>query len=174
MITGDKVVLCDKTLDEARRDFIWQRDAELMALSGYPRLEETFVQYLTQCVTSYRKQPEREIFTIETLSDHEHIGNCSVYDVDHVKNQAQIGILIGEREYWDMGYGMDAVQTLVNYVFRDMGIKRIYLRTREDNQRARHCFDKCGFEPCTTMWQNGYHFIVMEKLRQTPGAGGIS
>ena len=165
MINGHKVILCPKTLDEARRDYRWQKDSELMAFSGYPRLEENFAQYLTHCLSAYKKQPSREIFTIKTISGHEHIGNCAVYDVDHSKNEAQIGILIGEREYWDLGYGADAVNSLVEHVFKDMDIQRIYLRTREDNLRARACFEKCGFKPCGTLWRDGYNFILMELLR---------
>ena len=121
MIIGNKIILRHKTLDEARRDYRWQSDAELMAFSGYPRLEESFSQYLTHCLNSYKKQPSRELFAIKTLPEMEHIGNCAVYSVDHSKNEAQIGILIGERKYWDLGYGTDAVKTLVDYVFRDMG-----------------------------------------------------
>lgn len=165
MISGHKVILCEKTLDEARRDYRWQKDAELMAFSGYPRLEESFAQYLTHCVGAYKKQPSRELFTIKTIDRNEHIGNCAVYDVDHTKNEAQIGILIGEREYWDLGYGNDAVNTLVAYVFKDMGLNRIYLRTREDNRRARACFEKCGFKACGELRQNGCNFILMELLR---------
>jgi RimJ/RimL family protein N-acetyltransferase len=44
-------------------------------------------------------------------------------------------------------------------------MSRIYLRTREDNLRARHCFEKCGFKSYGTLWQDGYHFILMELLR---------
>jgi RimJ/RimL family protein N-acetyltransferase len=165
MISGNKVILCEKTLDEARRDYRWQTDAELMAFSGYPRLEESFSQYLTHSLGAYKKQPSREIFTIKTIEGGEHIGNCAVYDVDHTKNEAQIGILIGEREYWDLGYGHDAVNTLAGHIFQDIGLRRIYLRTRQDNLRARACFAKCGFKPCGALRQDGYDFILMELLR---------
>jgi RimJ/RimL family protein N-acetyltransferase len=156
------VLLYPKTLDEARRDYRWQSDPELMGLSGYPRLEETFVQYLSDSIIGYKKQPHRELFAIKTIAENEHIGNCSLYDVDYLKKEAQLGILIGERTFWDMGYGTDAVAALTEHAFKEMGLGRVYLRTRENNMRAIMCFKRYGFAPYGTRWQDGYNFILME------------
>ena len=164
-IYGEKVILCRKTLYEALRDFRWQRDAGLMALNGYSRLEETFAQYLTQCVSAYKKQPSHEIFSIKTTSNFEHIGNCAVYEVNRAESEAQIGILIGEPDYWDLGFGSEAVTLLVDHVFRDMGLNRIFLQTRTDNPRAVHCFGKCGFKEYGSLSRGGYDFKLMDLFR---------
>jgi RimJ/RimL family protein N-acetyltransferase len=36
---------------------------------------------------------------------------------------------------------------LLDFAFSQMNLHRVYLRVFEDNQRALHCYEKCGFKP---------------------------
>lgn len=60
-------------------------------------------------------------------------------------DSAELGLFIGEKGEWSKGYGTDAVRTTVAYAFSQMGLRRIYLHTDVENQRAHRCFEKCGF-----------------------------
>jgi RimJ/RimL family protein N-acetyltransferase len=95
-----------------------------------------------------------------------HIGNCTCYDVNKTKGEAQLGIMIGDRNYWDKGYGADVVTAMVNHVFLNTNLKRIYLKTLDWNLRAQKCFKKCGFTPCRQLNRNGHNFVVMELRRE--------
>ena len=44
--------------------------------------------------------------------------------------------MIGDRRFWGKGYGNDAVNTLVRYVFTETRLRRVYLHTLDWNQRA--------------------------------------
>jgi len=101
---------------------------------------------------------------VETL-DGQHIGNVMYYDVDERKRQAELGIMIGLREYWDRGYGTDAVDTVLRHIFTETGIERVYLHTLEWNDRAQTAFKKTGFAAVRTVARDGYNFILMEALR---------
>ena len=57
--------------------------------------------------------PYRRSLAIEDINGL-HIGNAMYYNIDTVRREAEIGITIGEREYWSRGYGTDAVKTLVS------------------------------------------------------------
>ena len=69
------------------------------------------------------------------------------YDLDSVNMQAELGIVIGDRDYWSNSYGYDAVTTLLDHMFREKNLKRVYLHTLEWNARAQRCFEKSGFKP---------------------------
>jgi RimJ/RimL family protein N-acetyltransferase len=114
-LNGQKVSLCPKSIADARRDYIWQKDAELMAFSGNEPLKESFLEYLAQSVTSYSPKADVEMFAIRTMSQNRHIGNCALYNISRAEGEAQLGIAIGERDCWGQGYGADAVRTLVGY-----------------------------------------------------------
>ena len=87
------------------------------------------------------------------------------YDMDTVGKQAEIGIVIGDRDYWSRGYGYDAVVTMLEYLFSTKPLERLYLHTLEWNKRAQRAFQKCGFTPVTLVRRIGLDFLLMEIKR---------
>ena len=162
MINGRKIKLRDKSLEDTLDDYTWQTDPELARLDAIPRLIITYSQYLSIYASELRyASSTRHRFAIDTL-DGKHIGNCAYYGVDETRGEAELGIMIGNRDYWDKGYGADAVAILVNHIFRQTKLKRIHLKTLEWNVRAQKCFQKCGFTPCGHSVREGYSFVLME------------
>ncbi|MAF86190.1 MAG: GNAT family N-acetyltransferase [Dehalococcoidales bacterium] len=166
VISGSKIRLRDKKLADAPDDYNWQTNPELAQLDAVPRLTITFSQYLSEYASELRNpSPARRLFAVETL-DGKHIGNCVYYGVNETKGEAELGIMVGECDYWDKGYGTDAVTTLVSYIFRLTNLNRIFLKTLDDNHRAQKCFEKCDFSPYRHMVRDGFRFVLMEIYRK--------
>ncbi len=166
MITGGKVVLRDKRLTDAADDYAWRTDPALAQLDATPLLTTPFTQYLSDYASELQYPPStRHQFAVDT-PDGKHIGNCVYYDINKTKGEAELGIMIGNRDYWDKGYGTDAVTTLVSYIFRQTNLERIYLKTLESNSRAQKCFQKCGFTPHRHVTRDGYNFVLMKLHRK--------
>ena len=162
MIIGNKIILRNKRLADAQNDYIWQTDDELARLDAAPLLATTFSRYLSDYVSELLySSSTRYRFAIETL-DGKHIGNCVYYNVNETKGEAELGIMIGNRDYWDKGYGADAITTLVSHIFRQTNLKRIYLKTLDSNRRAQKCFQKCSFTPYGHLVRDGFNFVLME------------
>ena len=162
MITGNKVILRDKRLADAQDDYNWQSDPELARLDATSVLTMTFRNYLRDYTDRLRfTSPTRRQFAIET-EDGKHIGNCSYYGIDRIKGEVELGIMIGDRDYWNKGYGTDIMTTLVNYIFRETNLQRIHLKTLESNRRAQKCFQKCGFTTYGHVNRYGFDLMLME------------
>jgi RimJ/RimL family protein N-acetyltransferase len=93
---------------------------------------------------------EAVMLTIETVEG-AHIGNVSLMPINWKDRSAELGITIGDKSYWDKGYGSDAVRTMVRVAFRKMNLHRVYLRVHEDNARGIRCYEKVGFRHEGTM-----------------------
>ncbi len=166
MITGSKIRLRDKRLADALDDYTWQTDPELARLDATPLLTITFTQYLSAYAnTLLHPPPTRHQLAIE-IPINKHIGNCEYYSIDKTKNEAELGIMIGNPKYWDKGYGTDAVTTLVNHIFCQTTLERIHLKTLKLNGRAQKCFKKCGFTPYGHLNKGKSSFILMEINRK--------
>ena len=162
MIIGSKITLRDKKLADAPDDYTWATDPELAHLDAAPLLTTSFARYLSDYTNQLRYLPStRHQFAIETLEG-KHIGNCVYYDVNKTKGEAELGIMIGDRNCWDKGYGAEAVTTLVSYVFQQTNLKRLYLKTLDSNSRAQKCFQKCGFASYGHLNKDGFSFVLME------------
>ena len=165
MIRGELTVLRDKRIEDAEQDYKWRVDEELATLDATTPLRMTYASYVRLIEDELRYPvPWSKRFAIET-PDGKLIGNCMYYDIDTAKGQAELGILIGDRDYWSRGYGTDAVNALVGHVFTTTGLKRIYLHTLTWNFRAQKSFAKSGFLPLREVRRSGYDFLLMELMR---------
>lgn len=166
MTEDGKTRLREKRLGDARCDYSWQTDPELAALDAVSPPSLSYPEYLARYAVELRyPSARRHRFAIET-SDSEHIGNCTYYAINNKQGEAEIGIMIGNRDYWDKGYGVDAVTNLLEVIFQQTRLNRIYLKTLVDNTRAQKCFAKCGFTPCGHLQRDDYTFVLMELHRR--------
>lgn len=74
------------------------------------------------------------------------IGNCGFIGIDWRNANAEVGIVIGEKEYWNKGVGSETMMLLLKVAFEILNLHRIWLRVYEDNQRAIRCYQKIGFQ----------------------------
>ena len=166
MIKGKNVVLRDKRLEDARQDYVWKTDPELARLDATLPVDVPFSTFLLTYAEELDRRADGQgrVFAVET-TEGKHIGNCCYYNIDWLRKEAEVGILIGDAAYWDAGYGTDAVKALVDYVFKEKGLKKVYLHTLVWNTRAQKCFNKCGFVERKRVVKSGYDFIMMEMRR---------
>lgn len=167
LIVGEKVCIREKRLSDAEEDHSWRCDPELARLDAAAPLRMDYQEYLRQ----YKRELEypsafSRRFGIDTLDGGVHIGNCMYYDMDYFRGTAELGILLGNRDYWGGGYGTEAVQLLLYYMFNQMPIKRVYLHTLDWNHRAQRSFEKCGFTIIRPVKRSGWEFFFMELKRE--------
>lgn len=161
-LQGHWVVLREKRLEDAEDDYNWRCDQELASYDATFPLTLPFRQYLS----SYKQEMRRDSrwvrrFAIDDLSG-KHIGNCMYYGIDETRHQAELGILIGDRDYWGKGYGRDAVLTILRHIFQSTNIERVYLHTLDWNTRAQRCFQRCGFVAHGRVHRGSYEFVAMD------------
>lgn len=84
-------------------------------------------------------------FVISPLSSNEFIGTIWLWNFDSRLGGAELSIFIANQSYWGTGIGTDAVNALVDFAFGFLTIERIWLYTSEENERAKHAFEKSGF-----------------------------
>ncbi len=73
------------------------------------------------------------------------IGICGIEQVDRLHRHGEIGILIGSLEHQNLGYGRDALVTLLRFGFDALGLHRISIMASVGNERAVHLYSSIGF-----------------------------
>lgn len=165
LIYGKKIVLREKRLEDSTEDYSWRTDEELCKLDATRPMNVSYSEFLNVYRAELHAASRWSMrFSIDTMED-KHIGNCMYYDIDYSRMQTELGIMIGDKEFWSHGYGTDAVSTLVNHIFRSTAMKRVYLHTLEWNIRAQRCFQNSGFTALKRVKRSGYQFILMDAWR---------
>ncbi|KSV18668.1 acetyltransferase [Dehalococcoides mccartyi] len=162
---GKLTRLRDKRLEDASLDYVWQTDPELSRLDAAEPLTIPFRTFLGEYLFVLENSLALRVqFGIETLKG-EYIGYCACYNLDSAAAEAEVGIMIGQKEYWEKGYGSDALRQMIDYAFKGLKLKRLHLKTLHDNSRAQLCFKKCGFKPFAKKESGQYRFLLMELLK---------
>ena len=165
-VRGEKIVLREKRISDAMKDYSWSTDKELSELDAASPMKLSFQQALMLYEEEMNyPTSRRQRFAIDTVEG-EHIGNCMFYDVNEARGEAELGIMIGDRRYWSKAYGADAVRTLLRYIFTTTKLHRVYLHTLDWNIRAQKSFAKVGFAPIGPVKRHGLRFIAMDIHRQ--------
>jgi RimJ/RimL family protein N-acetyltransferase len=88
----------------------------------------------------------RNIFGLITLKDLTPIGLMAYLDTDKKQNKAEMRKLIGIEEYRKKGYAKEATQIWLQYGVQNIGLKKIYLHTIENNIRNVTLNKELGFQ----------------------------
>lgn len=73
------------------------------------------------------------------------IGTLGCHNIDWRSRNAELGIVVGRREYLGKGYGAEAMRLLLGFCFDELNLHRVFLRVFDFNQRAIGSYLKCGF-----------------------------
>jgi len=148
LFVGKRVRLCAVEVQAmAGATSKWSRDSEYMRL-GDSGAARTFSKRTTRewfDKDLEKERPDQFPFAIHTLEDDHLIGDVGLGDVQWTHSDAFVGIGLGERAYWDKGYGTDAMQVILRYAFTELNLHRVSLNVFEYNPRAMKSYEKAGF-----------------------------
>ncbi len=150
MIRGSKIILRPfaEGFSEAelQTQFRWSKDRDIVRWSNMAPSTLTYAEFVEQFRShNHYNGVDRKLFAILTVDGKVLIGRIGCFNINMESRQAELGVIIGEKDYWSQGYGRDAVSTLLEYVFHHTRLQKIYLYTLEENARARRSFAYCGF-----------------------------
>ena len=164
-LRGARIVVREKDMSDISDDYDWRTDAELAELDATRPLGmsyDDFYRYSKDDLTLPSVRSKR--LAIDT-TEGKHIGNCMFYDIDLRDGEAEVGIMIGDKDYWGQGYGTEAMDVLLDHMFTAYPFNRIYLHTLTWNQRALNSFRKSGLREVRQVRRSGSDFIEMEITR---------
>jgi diamine N-acetyltransferase len=73
------------------------------------------------------------------------IGSIGFSTIDWRNRNSEFGIMIGEKAYWNQGYGTEAVKLLLKLGFETLNLNRVFLRVFDNNPGAIRAYEKAGF-----------------------------
>lgn len=117
---------------------------------------------------SYRR--DHGIFVIEVREGEEVAGMISYSDVVD-RFEATWGLAL-DRQWWGTGVAHDAADTLLVFLFEELGLRVVRLYTQTENERAVAAFRKLGFQESVRtpghIFRAGRHAdnLVMDLLRE--------
>lgn len=172
MIIGERVRLRGIERQDIAQFVTWLNDREVTEnlLLNLPvsRAEEEgwFERMLQRPMEEHPKAIE-----VKTADGWVFVGNIGFHDLDWVHRTVEVGLFIGEKKYWNQGFGSEAMRLMLEHGFNDLNLNRIYLHVYDTNPRGMRAYEKAGYKKegvlRQAVFKNGrYHdVIVMSVLR---------
>lgn len=145
----------------------WLNDVEVMRylVVFYPMNEIAEEKWIEEmCI----KNRDKDVFfVICAWKDGKEIpiGSCGLHNINWKDRDAEAGIVIGEKEYWEKGYGTEAASLLVEYAFNYLNLHRVSAGAYSFNERSIRMQKKIGFqlEGCvrSSIFKNGKYYDKM-------------
>jgi RimJ/RimL family protein N-acetyltransferase len=143
-IVGAKCYLSPCDPEDAEKWAEWETDLAVALPLGDEAYTPSSANKAREQIASILEH-QSHVFTIVDLATDRPLGRCMLFNVNPVDRHAMLGILIGEKAYWDQGYGQEAVRLLLDYGFNLLNLHNIMLGTFAFNERAARCYRKVGF-----------------------------
>jgi UDP-4-amino-4,6-dideoxy-N-acetyl-beta-L-altrosamine N-acetyltransferase len=142
MIKGKKIILRALEKNDLERCWKWINNPEVTKNMGtsIPKSMHEEERWYEET----QKSDKKKIFAIQVGK--KHVGNIGLDNIDYCNRKAALGIVIGEQNYWNKGYGSDAIKTLLSLAFNELNLHKVHLCIFPSNKRAIRCYRKCGFE----------------------------
>ncbi len=133
-----------KTADITPRYIEWLNDLEVTKFIVKRRKKET-VESVTKYVNEKWCSSNDFLFGIFTREDNRHIGNILLGKIDWYHRVGEISNLIGEKEYWGKGVGVEIDKFVIHFAFRDLLLRKIIFRVASGHRASIFKSRQLGF-----------------------------
>jgi RimJ/RimL family protein N-acetyltransferase len=118
-------------------------DRRLVMGYRFPVSEETSEIWLNDRLKALKKDTTEVYWAIRTTLENKLIGYVSLYNIDYLNRNSEIGIyLINQR---GKGIGSAVIKECAERGFKDLNLNKIYCRVLNSNHSAIKSFEKSNF-----------------------------
>ncbi len=135
---------------DSRRDDLdvyinWLRDTENNSFIQSVRIDFSFEElvHFVETINSNENALLFGIFLNRIQEDF--IGTLKVQPIDYFKKTAWIGIMIGDPKFRGLGYGREAMQEVLKYLFNSLKMQEVFLGVDLKNLDAISLYKGLGF-----------------------------
>ena len=143
LLIGERIYLRLLEPVDAASILSMTEDEEIRYMTGTkPRFTE---QQIRQHIKIWADDPSRYDFAICLKENNEMIGDIALFDINNDDKKAGFRIAMHEMGLTGKGYGPEAIEMMIHFVFLELKFNRLQLEVYSHNTRAIKAYRKLGF-----------------------------
>jgi RimJ/RimL family protein N-acetyltransferase len=133
------------TEEDKLEDYLgWLRDVESNSFIQSARIDYG-IEELIEFIKSVNSDANAILFGIFLKSNFQFIGTLKIQPIDFTLGTAWLGIMIGNPEFRGRGYGREAMQGVLRFLFNSLKLKEVFLGVDLKNFDAIALYETLGF-----------------------------
>jgi [ribosomal protein S5]-alanine N-acetyltransferase len=154
-LKGNQIYLRKLEVTDASIDYLsWLNCYDVTKFTEsrfYPQSFESLTEYIVNANNS-----TNITFAIVDLLSDKHIGNVKLGNINWIHRYADIGLIIGDSNFWNKGIAKEAISLVVGYGFNTLNLRKIVAGIYSMNKGSIRAFEKAGFSKAYTEKEKYY------------------
>lgn len=150
---NEKITLRALEAEDVELLYEWENEEENWKVS------QTIAPFSKYILALYIKNSDKDIYESKQLRllietpDKRSIGAIDLFDFDPVHLRAGVGLLIHKKEDRSKGYASAALELIINYSFKKLGLHQLWANVNLVNENSIKLFERHGFRVSGTKQQ---------------------
>ncbi len=141
----DKYYLREITKSDVNDKYLgWLRDKEVTKYLEI-RFENYNIENLNLYVDSFSGDNTKYLFGIFSKNSDEHIGNTTVYNINHRIKTFDIGYLIGDKSHWGTSASTETLLLSLKFAFDNLKLRKMFGGVYSNHLNSRFTLKRTGF-----------------------------
>lgn len=159
-----RLVLRQLTLEDVSEKYVaWLNDPDVNRFLE-SRFSKQTIQSVGRFVEAMNVSDVDLLLGIFLAEGTRHIGNIRLGPVDTAHKRGTIGLLIGDKQHWGMGYATEAINVVAEFALGSLNLHKVQAGYYAGNAGSQKAFKKAGFFKearlhdqwfCDGVWQDG-------------------
>ena len=144
MIRGEKILLRKISLEDISEEYLsWMNDYETVKYTESRHYVHT-LESLKDFV-AHVNNTRNFCFAIIDIQSEKHIGNIKIGNIHPIYQYADVGLIIGNKDFCGKGIATEAIKLCVKFAFEHLKLHRLYAGIYDINIASVKAFEKAGF-----------------------------
>lgn len=143
-LKSDKIFLRPLEESDAQQLLNSTENQELRYMTGTKG--EFTLEQIKQHIKRSKENPSRYDFAICLVENNEMVGELSLNNIDEDNRTAGFRIAMSTIELTGKGFGTEATQLILKFVFEELKLNRLQLEVFSHNERGIRAYEKVGFK----------------------------
>lgn len=144
-LDGERLFLRELRPEDANPDYYrWMSDYEVVRYTE-SRFAPPSLEGLREFVMRQAADPAVVFLAIVAKDSGRHIGNLKLGPINWLHRLGDVGIIVGEKQYWGKGYAAEAIRLLAGFALGRLGLHKLTASCYADNLGSIKTFEKAGF-----------------------------
>ena len=146
-----RISIRDFTIEHAKSEAYigWLNDNEVTQYLGRDDMQNVKIENTLKYYYDLKQSKLVNFYALYDIQSDSFIGTCKIQLLSQSgikEGICDIGIMIGDKQFWGMGYGSEAINIISKKCFNELGIRKITAGCYANNVAMVKAFLKNGFK----------------------------
>jgi len=144
MIQGKSILLRNLSIEDVSAEYLsWMNDYEIVKFTESRHTVHT-MESLKDFILNLNND-YNYFFAIIDIQSGKHIGNIKIGNIHQIYKYADVGLIIGNKNFHGKGIATEAIKLCVEFAFKQLKLHRLWAGIYDINIGSIKAFEKAGF-----------------------------